>query len=203
MTDRVPTNRWDERYAREDYFFGKEPNDFLREIAGRVAPGELLCLADGEGRNGVYLAGLGHRVTSVDASTVALEKARKLAAEKGASLETVVADLNEYDLGEDRWDCIVSIFFHMPPDMRKAMHARVARALRPGAHLILEAYTPAQLEFRTGGPPVAEMLMTLESLHADFPDLEFLHAEEKEREVQEGKGHAGHSAVVQLLARKP
>lgn len=202
MSER-PLNRWDERYARDEYLFGTEPNDFLAEIAPRVPAGEVLCLADGEGRNGVFVAGLGHRVTSVDASSVALEKARKLAAGRGVAIETVVADLNHYDMGEDRWDCIVSIFFHMPPDMRRSMHEKVARALRPGGHLILEAYTPKQIEYRTGGPPIAERLMTLALLREDFPNLEFLHAEEKERDVYEGVGHAGHAAVVQLFAQKP
>lgn len=202
MAERPP-NRWDERYAQEGYLFGAEPNDFLREIARHVPVGEVLCLADGEGRNGVYVASLGHSVTSIDASPVASAKALKLADQKGVAIEAVVADLNEHDLGEARWDCIVSIFFHMPPDMRRAMHARVERAIRPGGYLILEAYTPKQLEYRTGGPPVAEMLMTLDLLREDFPNLEFLHAVEKDRDVYEGKGHAGRAAVVQLLARKP
>lgn len=203
MPDERPISRWDERYARDEYLFGKEPNDFLVEVLERIPKGRVLCLADGEGRNGVYVASHGHAVTSIDASGVALEKAQKLAAERGVAIETVAADLNQYELGENAWDAIVSIFFHMPPDMRRSMHAKVARAIRPGGYLVLEAYTPAQLQFRTGGPPVAEMLMTLEGLREDFPDLVFLHAEEKEREVHEGVGHAGHAAVVQLFAEKP
>lgn len=204
MADQPPVTRWDERYARDEYVFGKEPNDFLAEVAGRLpTSGQVLCLADGEGRNGVYVASLGHQVTSVDASAVALGKAHRLATEKGVAIETVVADLNLFEMGENRWDCIVSIFFHMLPDMREAIHQKVERAIRPGGHLILEAYTPAQLAFRTGGPPMAERLMTLEDLRRDFPGLEFLQAQEKERDVYEGVGHAGHAAVVQLFARKP
>jgi SAM-dependent methyltransferase len=195
--------RWDERYDTEEYVFGTKPNDFLAEVVGEVPLGRLLCLADGEGRNGVFLAGLGHRVTSVDASLVALDKAKRLADKRGVELSLERADLTEYDMGQGVWDCCVSIFFHMPPDMRRAMHQRVAAAIRPGGYLILEAYTPKQLEYRTGGPPVEEMLMTLESLEGDFPDLEFIVARETEREIQEGKGHAGRGAVVQLLARKP
>jgi len=203
MSETPPILRWDERYNGEDYLFGTEPNDFLVSVAPRLPAGEVLCLADGEGRNGVYLAGLGHRVTSIDASRVALAKAGKLAARRQVSLDTICADLTRYDLGEDRWDCIVSIFFHMPSELRKPLHRRVARALRPGGFLVLEAYTPAQLQFRTGGPPVADYLMTLETLREDFADLDFLQAEEKERDVYEGRGHAGHAAVVQLLAQKP
>ncbi|MEX2326709.1 MAG: class I SAM-dependent methyltransferase, partial [Pseudomonadales bacterium] len=191
-----------ERYRTGDYLFGTEPNDFLVETIKRVPTGELLCLADGEGRNGVYLASLGFEVTSIDASAIGIAKAQQLAERKQVDINTIVADLREFDLGAARWDCIVSIFFHMPEDVRRDMHARIERALRPGGHLILEAYTPRQLEFKTGGPPVAEMLMTLEDLRSDFPGMEFLYAEEKEREVIEGKGHVGHAAVVQLFAKK-
>ncbi|MBD3648123.1 MAG: class I SAM-dependent methyltransferase [Pseudomonadales bacterium] len=203
MNDKSRIIRWDERYQGDEYLFGTEPNDFLVEMAERVPGGsEVLCLADGEGRNGVYLAGLGHKVTSVDSSAMALAKAKKLALEKNVVLETVMADLTEHDLGEDRWDCIVSIFFHMPSEIRRQVHGKVERAIRPGGMLILEAYTPKQLEFRTGGPPMEDYLMTLAALREDFANLEFLHAEEKEREVYEGKGHAGHAAVVQLVAKK-
>jgi len=202
MTERPPT-RWDERYARDEYLFGVEPNDFLAEVAPRIPQGKVLCLADGEGRNGVYVASLGHKVTSIDASNVASSKALQLAEQKGVAIDAIVADLREYDLGEASWDCVVSIFFHMPPDMRRDMHGRVERAIKPGGHLILEAYTPKQLEYRTGGPPTVELLQTLEILKEDFPGLTFIHAVEKERDVYEGVGHAGHAAVVQLLARKP
>lgn len=203
MNDQTRVIRWEERYKGDEYLFGTEPNDFLVEVAERIpAESRVLCLADGEGRNGVFLAGLGHTVTSIDASATAQMKAEKLARQKGVQMETVLADLMKHDPGEDRWDCIVSIFFHMPSEIRREMHCKVARALRPGGLLILEAYTPKQLEFRTGGPPVEDYLMTLPRLREDFADLEFLYAEEKEREVYEGKGHAGHAAVVQLLARK-
>ncbi len=195
--------RWDDRYKTEDYVFGTEPNDFLAEVASQVPKGKVLCLADGEGRNGVYLAELGHRVTSVDASGVALDKARQLANERSVSLTFEQADLNDYSLGDAAWDCCVSIFFHMPHEMRRAMHRKIMQAMRPGGYLILEAYTPAQLAFGTGGPPVEELLMTLELLREDFAGLNFLIGREIERDVREGKGHAGHSSVVQVLAQKP
>lgn len=200
--DTVKRPDWDERYRAEDYLFGTEPNDFLAETIKRVPAGELLCLADGEGRNGVFLAGLGHTVTSIDASAVGIAKAQRLADQKGVDLNTIVADLGRFELGVARWDCIVSIFFHMPEDMRRDVHERIERALRPGGHLILEAYTPRQLSFKTGGPPVAGMLMTKEDLESDFPGLEFLYCEEKQREVIEGTGHVGHAAVVQLFAKR-
>lgn len=197
------TIRWDDRYQTEEYVFGTEPNDFLVEVADRISSGTVLCLADGEGRNGVFLASKGHDVTSVDASGVALNKAKQLAEKRGVEMTLVKADLGDYDLGIEAWDCCVSIFFHMPPEMRRAMHHRVAQSIRPGGYLVLEAYTPAQLGFGTGGPPVVEMLQTLELLREDFAGMEFIIAREVEREVHEGKGHTGRGAVVQLLARKP
>ncbi len=198
----TPASMWNKRYAEEAYQFGTRPNDFLVEVASRLNPGRTLCLADGEGRNGVYLAGLGHQVTSVDLSSTGLEKARKLADAKGVSLQLIEANLVEFDLGSDCWDTIVSIFFHLPSAIRHPLHQRVATALAPGGLLVLEAYTPAQLSFGTGGPPVADNLMTLDRLQFDFPGLSFEHALEKEREVIEGHLHNGQAAVVQLLARK-
>ncbi|MFT7043445.1 MAG: SAM-dependent methyltransferase [Candidatus Azotimanducaceae bacterium] len=202
MSDQ-PGNRWDERYQGTDYLFGTEPNDFLATAVQGLVPAETLCLADGEGRNGVFLAGLGHRVTSLDASTVGLEKAQLLASQHDVSIKTRLADLTTEDLGHETWDLIVSIFFHLPTAERHALHQRIARALRPGGRIILEAYTPAQLAFKTGGPSRPEMLMSLPLLRADFAGLAVVHAIELERDVVEGAGHIGRSAVVQFVADKP
>ncbi|MCP5141640.1 MAG: class I SAM-dependent methyltransferase [Gammaproteobacteria bacterium] len=194
---------WDERYASAEYVYGTEPNDFLREAVGQLPVGDVLCLADGEGRNGVWLAGQGFRVTSVDASMVGLGKTRALAESRGVSLTTVHADLAEFDLGAGRWDAVVSIFCHLPPPLRRDVHARVVAALKPGGVLLLEAYHPEQLNFATGGPPVADLMMRLADLRAELPGLEVLHAVETERDVIEGAGHWGRGAVVQFIARKP
>ena len=203
MTEITPASMWNERYDTADYQFGVSPNDFLVEKASDLPVGKTLCLADGEGRNGVYLAKLGHRVTGIDLSSKGQAKARKLAEAENVQLELIEANLVEYDLGDTSWDCIVSIFFHLPSKIRRQVHAKVASALTPGGVLILEAYTPRQLEFGTGGPPNADALMTLDALEGDFPDLTFEYAVEKEREVIEGNLHSGHASVVQLLARKP
>lgn len=203
MADKPARPSWDQRYDSSEYLFGTTPNDFLESVAPELTPGKVLCLADGEGRNGVYLAGLGHNVTSIDASAVGLEKARRLAEQQGVTINTIHADLNSHDLGSGAWNTIVSIFFHMPPAFRIKMHARIETALKPGGRLILEAYTPDQLKFKTGGPPNAELLMTSRSLQQDFTGLEIISVKEKEREVVEGTGHSGMASVVQLLARKP
>lgn len=203
MSDDPHTIRWNERYASEEYVFGKEPNDFLNAEAHRLSShSNVLCLADGEGRNGVFLAAHGHRVTSIDQSAVGLEKANKLAKERSVRLKTILADLTEHDLGNSQWEAIVSIFFHLPPAPRRIIYPRIVQALKPGGLLILESYTPKQLEFRTGGPPVAENMLTIDIVRNEFAELEFLHLEELERDVVEGHGHTGRAAVLQLIGRK-
>lgn len=196
---------WNQRYSEPGFAYGTEPNDFLAANAERYLPpkGEILCLAEGEGRNAVFLAHLGFRVTGVDSSAVGLEKARALAVQHGVELATVVADLGEFDLGAVCWDGIVSIWCHTPPDLRARLHRSVVTALRPGGVLLLESYTPQQLEYKTGGPPTAELMMTLATVREELAGLEFLDAEEKLREVHEGKYHDGMSAVLQVVARKP
>lgn len=197
-------NPWDERYAGEAFMYGTEPNDFLRQWATALEPAaRVLCLAEGEGRNAVYLAGLGFAVTGVDASVVGMAKAQRLAAARGVPLETVVADLSQYELGEATWGGIVSIWCHVAPPLRATLHQRVLKALAPGGVLILEHYHPRQVGRGTGGPPDPSLLVTLEELQRDFEALQVLHAAEAEREVLEGHGHRGLSVVTQFVARRP
>lgn len=201
MSDSKKFKDWDDRYADSDYLFGTAPNDFLKSVAERLPPNSrILCLADGEGRNGVYLATLGHKVTAVDQSRVGLEKAKKLAKQKQVSIETIKADLAEYDLGVESWDCIVSIFFHIPSSVRAHIYPRIITALKPGSILILESYTPEQLNHGTGGPPIAELMLTKDELAQYFSEMNLEHLQELEREVIEGTGHTGLASVVQLLA---
>lgn len=197
---------WDERYAGESYFYGKEPNDFLKQTIQTIKAAErVLCLAEGEGRNAVFIAQAvpGAVVTAVDGSRVGLEKTSKLAREKGVTVHTVHADLNDFDLGNAEWDVVVSIWCHLPAELRKRVHAAVVRALKPGGRLILEAYTPAQLKHSTGGPKDPNMLMQLSELKNECAGLEFSIGRECERDVREGQGHTGLSAVVQVLATRP
>jgi SAM-dependent methyltransferase len=193
---------WNERYAVDEYVYGTAPNDFLASVIERLPMGRVLCIAEGEGRNAVYLAEQGFEVTAVDSSPVGLYKARKLAGQRGVHIETVVADLAHYEIVPESWDAIVAIFCHLPPPLRRAIHAQAVAGLRPGGAIVLEAYTPAQLKHGTGGPPVAELLMTLEGLRDELSGLRFEHAVEIERDIQEGRFHAGVGAVVQVLAYK-
>lgn len=194
---------WNERYSTAGYAYGTEPNDFLAAVATRIPPGRVLSLADGEGRNGVYLATLGYDVTSVDSSPVGLAKAQRLAAARGVHLTTVVADLAEYVLDPESWEGIVSIFCHLPEPLRRRVHEQVVRALVPGGLYVIESYSPKQLGRGTGGPTAAELLPTLDALRAELGGLDVLHAEEVERDIHEGIHHDGPSAVVQVIARKP
>lgn len=194
---------WDERYGQPGYAYGTEPNDFLVEQVGALPMGEVLMLAEGEGRNAVWLAERGFRVTCIDQSAVGLAKARALAEQRGVQLQTQVADLSTHVLEPSRWTAIVSIWAHIAPDARARLHAQVVRALVPGGVLLLEAYTPEQVTLGTGGPPNPELCMTLVALRAELQGLDFIHAVERRRDVREGKYHQGSSAVVQLVARKP
>ncbi|MCH8532147.1 MAG: class I SAM-dependent methyltransferase [Saccharospirillum sp.] len=194
---------WDQRYSSEHYVYGTEPNDFLREQSGLLAKGgRVLCLAEGEGRNAVFLAALGMEVTAVDASEVGLAKARRLADEKGVHIHTEQVDLADYDPGHERWDAVVSIFCHLPSVVRQRLHQQLVNALKPGGLLILEAYRPEQLDYKTGGPSSAEMMMTEATLKAELDGLHFDLLESTVRPVIEGTGHTGQGAVVRLLALK-
>lgn len=199
----MESDHWNDRYRVEEYVYGTEPNGFVAESADRIPAGPVLCLAEGEGRNAVFLAGLGHAVTAVDRSTAGVEKARQLARARGVRIEVVAADLAEFDLGKARWSGIMATFAHLPPELRRTVHRRVVEALAPGGILVLEAYAPGQVAYRTGGPKDPALLMSLEVLREEFEGLDLAVARETERDVIEGIGHTGRGAVVQVLGRKP
>jgi len=195
---------WESRYGEPGYAYGTVPNAFLREQAKRLSPGSrVLAVGDGEGRNGVWLAIQGHEVWSVDASAAGLAKALKLAAERGVSLHTELVDLSTWDWPVSAFDAVVSIFLHFRPDLRLRMHVAMLAALRPGGLLILEAFTPAQLGYSSGGPPDREMLFTAGMLRQDFAGADILFLEETRTELDEGRYHRGPAAVVRMLVRKP
>lgn len=196
---------WDDRYSSQVYFYGKEPNDFLKDNIQLIRSGDsVLCLAEGEGRNAVFIASTvtPAQVTAVDASKAGLQKTKTLAQEKGVCVETVHADLSDFDLGQNKWDVIVSIWCHLPSELRKKVHAAAVKALKSGGRLVLEAYTPDQLRHGTGGPKSVDMLMQLSTLTEELEGLDFVIGRECEREIHEGQGHSGLSAVVQVVAQK-
>ncbi|HRA78684.1 MAG TPA: class I SAM-dependent methyltransferase [Burkholderiaceae bacterium] len=195
---------WNARYAAPEFVYGTEPNDFLRQCLDRLPRGQpVLCLADGEGRNGLWLARQGFEVTSVDVADEGLRKARALAREAGVSIRAVGADLATWNPGLECWGAIVSIFVHLPPRVRRDLHGRCVRALAPGGVFVYEGYGEQQLRYGTGGPKEPELLPQLDELLADFEGCVVEHRFTGVRAVHEGPFHHGDGHVNQFVARKP
>lgn len=200
-----PSGFWDARYATDDYIFGTAPNLFLASQAALIQPGmRALAIADGEGRNGVWLAEQGAQVHAIDFSAAALEKARKLAAARGVTLEIEQADMLNWHWPEAAYDLVAAIFIQFaPPPERDRIIEGIRRTLKPGGVLILQGYTPKQVEFGTGGPPNAANLYTAALLREWFDGWDILHLAEHESVISEGAHHHGMSALVDMVARKP
>ncbi len=192
---------WNTRYATAEYLYGTGPNTFLAEHCSLLS-GPVLSLSEGEGRNAVFLASRGLEVVGVDISSVALEKAKKLAQARGVEIKTVLADLATYKPEEDRYGSVVSISAHLPSAVRHRLYPLVERSLKRDGILILEAYSENQLSRGSGGPRDVDMLMTVDKLRRELPNLEPVVLREVERDVTEGEGHTGMAAVVQFVARR-
>ena len=207
MPDSRDTSRasyWDERFAGEDYRFGTEPNQFLvscRELIG--GSGRVLCVADGEGRNSVFLARLGHRIDAFDLSPVGVEKARRFAARQGASVDYAVGDVQALAWPEALYDGVVVIFIQFAdPPMRARIFANLQRCLKPGGVLLLLGYTPKQVTYRTGGPAQDDHMYTETLLREAFEAMQIIELVEYEDVLAEGSSHVGRSALIGLVARK-
>jgi SAM-dependent methyltransferase len=196
---------WDARFDTPEYIFGTLPNRFLAAQAARLHPGmRALAVADGEGRNGVWLAQQGLTVHAVDGSTLALDKARKLAAERGVSVEFELADLLTWTFPENAYDVVAGIFFQFaPPPARNHIIEGIRTATAPGGLVILQGYTPRQIGFGTGGPSNPEQMWTADLLRQWFDGWHIEHLEEHDEALDEGHKHKGMSAVVDMVARKP
>ena len=192
---------WDQRYADEEFVYGTGPNSFLAQNA-HILAGPVLSLAEGEGRNAVFLASLALEVHGVDGSAVGLAKAQKLAVSKGVNIRTEVTDLATFEPAVNHYGSVVSISAHLPGSVRKRLHGLVERCLKPGGIMLLEAYSKAQINRKTGGPKDPDMLMACADLEMEFPNCEILLSRELEREVVEGKYHTGPASVVQFIAKK-
>ncbi len=194
---------WDQKYSTSDFLYGEHPNTFLVEQSSILKPrSKILCLAEGEGRNAVYLAKLGHQVTAIDLSQVGLDKLKKLAGQHQVSVETICCDLAHYPFQKEQFDAVISIWCHLPPLLRKEIHQKVYETLKPNGFFILEAYTLKQLEYRTGGPSEPSLMMSIQSIQDDFKKLHWFYSQELERYIEEGSGHKGQSAVLQVVGQK-
>lgn len=199
-----PAGTWNRRFAEAGYLFGTAPNEWLREhAAGWRAGDRVLSVADGEGRNSVWLAGRGLVVDAFDIAEVGVAKAQRLAAEHGVSVNFTVADCDGFAWPQATYDGVAAIFMQFAdPALRERLFARMVQSLKSGGTLVLQGYTPRQLEFRTGGPPLASHLYTEEMLRNAFADLDILTLLEYDADVAEGSGHHGRSALIGLVARR-
>ena len=195
--------RWETRFGAPGYLFGKEPNAFLKSQAHRLRAGQTaLTVADGEGRNGVWLAEQGLDVLAIDFSPTALAKARVLAQQRGVRLATEVADVTSWRWPKSAFDVIPAIFIHLAPAERTAFFLNLKAALKPGGLLLMQSYRPEQLKYRTGGPSDAERTCTRALLEAAFGDLSELDIREHDSVLNEGTAHVGMSALIDLVGKK-
>ncbi|PKO68562.1 MAG: SAM-dependent methyltransferase [Betaproteobacteria bacterium HGW-Betaproteobacteria-16] len=200
----APAQTWNQRFAASGFLFGSAPNAWLREHASVWSPGDrVLCVADGEGRNSVWLAEQGLTVDAFDIAEIGVAKARDLAAQRGVTVNFTVADCDDYAWPEAACDGVAAIFVQFAdPALRERLFARMVRALKPGGHLVLQGYTPQQLEYKTGGPPLASHLYTEALLREAFAELDIVSLREYEADLAEGSGHHGRSALIGLVARR-
>jgi SAM-dependent methyltransferase len=199
------TQFWNKRFDKKEFIFGKEPNEYLVEQASRyLKPNSyVLCIADGEGRNGVWLANQGMRVTGFDVSDIALAKANQLAADNVVNIQYSLCDTDGFDWQANAYDAVVGIFIQFAdPEMRARIFQQVHQTLKPGGLFILQGYTPKQLEYKTGGPSLIEHLYTEEMIRKLSQDFEMLELQCYEKELSEGARHTGMSALLGMVASK-
>lgn len=195
---------WNKRFSTEDFIFGTEPNEWLREQAHVWQSGQrVLCVADGEGRNSVWLAAKGLRVDAFDIAEVGVAKARRLAVAKGVTVNYTVADCDSFNYESGAYDGVAAIFVQFAdPAMRERLFANIKRCLKPGGVLVLQGYTPKQLDYKTGGPPQVSHLYTEAMLRQALADFEVLTLRAYEAELKEGDRHSGMSALIGVVVRR-
>lgn len=200
-----PLETWQARYAGDAYHFGEAPNAFVAREAPRIAPGNrVLCVADGEGRNSVHLAARGAQVTAFDFASNALAKARRLAAARGVAVDFHEGDIYTWDWRAQQYDAVVAVFIQfLPPEERAQAFAGMQSAVAPGGLFLLEGYRPEQVDYGTGGPPKREHMYTREWLQQTFAGWDIVALDAYDAHIEEGPGHAGTSALIDLVARKP
>ena len=200
------TQFWNERFDKEEFIFGKEPNEYLVEKANQYLKtgDKVLCIADGEGRNGVWLAKQGMQVVGFDASDIALAKAKQFAKDHQVEVEYSFSDTDSFMWHPNTYDAVIGIFIQFAdPAMRKRIFQKTYETLRPGGLFILQGYTPKQLEYKTGGPSLIKHLYTEELIRDLAQDFNILELHSYEKALSEGPRHTGMSAILGLVAQKP
>jgi SAM-dependent methyltransferase len=193
---------WNERFAKEEFAYGKEPNQFFKEEIDKLNPGRLLLFGEGEGRNGVYAAKLGWQVDAVDWSEEGKKKAEKLASENAVSINYTVIDLAGYSPKENYYDAVGLIFLHLPPELREEVHRKAVSSLKNGGVVILESFSKEQLSNSSGGPKNPDLLHSLEEIFSDFADLEIISFSKEKIKLDENTHHNGIADVIRYVGIK-
>ncbi|HEY5535729.1 MAG TPA: class I SAM-dependent methyltransferase [Ignavibacteria bacterium] len=192
---------WDKRYSDPEYVYGKQPNEYFSKVLDGLKPGKLLLPGEGEGRNAIYAAKKGWEVTAIDFSLQAKEKAIKFASENNVEIDYIVTSIENYSFPEREFDAAALIYAHFPPDIREKIHTSIAKSLRPGGTLIIEAFSKKQIYNNTGGPKELFLLYEIEELRNDFRDLIIEESQEFKIELTEGKYHKGIADIIRLKAK--
>jgi SAM-dependent methyltransferase len=198
---------WETRFGKEDYAYGTEPNEYIREKLKGLKPGSILFPAEGEGRNAVYAAQLGWKVSAFDISEEGRKKALKLAERHQVSIDYKIGELQNLGYQKGLFDAIVLVYAHFPPNIRKEYHKLLESYLKKGGHIIFEGFSKAHLEYRTknervGGPRDLDSLFSIEELETDFAGYGILELKETIVELNEGSGHVGKGSVIRFFGRK-
>jgi len=195
---------WNQRFTTDSYLFGTEANQWLQSQKHHLAAGQrVLCVADGEGRNSVWLAAQGLHVEAFDVSDVGVSKALALAQQRQVQVSYTVSDCDQFAWPSASYDAVAAIFVQFAtPDMRRRLFEHIRQSLKPGGLLLLQGYTPKQIEYKTGGPGIASHLYTEPLLREELSAFELLQVDDYEAELQEGSGHAGMSALIGVVARR-
>ncbi len=194
---------WNERFGKEEFAYGKEPNNFFKQEIENLNPGKLLLLGEGEGRNGVFAAKLGWEVDAVDWSEKGKEKAEKLADENDVKINYEVSDLLNYQPKENYYDAVGLVFVHLDPDLREKVHANVVRSLKQKGVVILESYDKDQIKNSSGGPKKPELLHSLEEIYTDFNELDIISFSKDTIHLNESHIHNGEAVVIRFVGQKP
>ncbi len=207
MTDNTWLNRWDERYSSEEFAYGTEPNNYLREQLTRLTPGKILFPAEGEGRNAVFAATQGWQVSAFDISANGRNKALQLAEQQKTSIDYQVGELSTLNYQKEQFDAIALIYAHFPGNIKSSIHQILNQYLRKGGFIIFEAFSKSHLEYiakneKVGGPKDIESLFSIEEIKADFPDYDIIELAETEIELNEGLFHNGTGSVIRFVGQK-
>ncbi|MEY8761845.1 class I SAM-dependent methyltransferase [Chryseobacterium tongliaoense] len=207
MTDKTWLDRWDERYSNEEFAYGTEPNNYLKTQLEKLNPGSILFPAEGEGRNAVFAAQLGWKVSAFDISSEGKNKALQLAESNNVKIDYQVGELQTLDFQEGQFDAIALIYAHFPAEIKSSVHKMLDQYLRKGGFIIFEAFSKSHLDYvlkneKVGGPKDIDSLFSVDEIRSDFPDYDIIELAETETELQEGLFHNGTGSVIRFVGQK-